>query len=139
MTNAKLPLDSLRKSHLGCFPIFSGAHLEAQDDVPQLNAIPILKIAQVGNRVAVYAGLLGGRFVVEQDEFVAVALNQGMPLLHAHVAEQGDVGALVATEQVIGLEQRIFASFLPTANDLERGRLENALTQRGEGADVGAE
>src|SRR5437868_4714349 len=121
----KLPLDSLQKSRLGCFPIFGGPHLKAQDDVPQLNTIAVLKIAQAGDRVAVHAGLLGGRFMVEQDEFSAVALNEGMPLFHAHVAEESDVGCLVATEQVVGLEQGVFAPLLPAANDFDRSGLEN--------------
>ncbi len=82
-----------------------------------------------GHRLVVDARPFGRRLVVHQDVDVVHADDVGVALLDLHVAEQGDVGVLVAAEQVVVFFQRVFAALLPAAHHLDRGRLEDALHQ----------
>src|SRR5207302_1388665 len=118
------------------FSIPGSPRLEAQDDVTQLDAVAILKVSQARNGLAVHARLLGRRFVVEQEETAAFALDQGVPFLNAHVPEKGNIRALIAAQKVIGLEQRILPALLPAPDYLDRRRLKDALHERGERADA---
>src|SRR5262249_57137247 len=76
--------------------------------------------------------------VVNQEEAIVLAPDEGMLLLDLHVTEQGDVGVFIAAQQGLRLVQRVLAAFLPAAQDLDRGRLEYGLYQGGQRTDTSA-
>src|SRR5262249_51155669 len=89
-------------------PILRRPHLELEEDLAQLNPIPVAQFATMGHRGAVDQGVLGGGPVVDQQVAVALPLDHRVLLLDLHVAEQGDVGVLVAAEQVVLLVEGVF-------------------------------
>src|SRR5439155_24148535 len=104
--------------------------LETKQGAAQLNPVAIVKQALAGNRLVVNPRAFRRAFVIEENEVRALALNDGMMLLEPHVPEQSDVRPCVTTQKGIGLEQRVFATFLPAAQHPHRGWLKDALHQR---------
>src|SRR5437763_11688683 len=91
----------------------SRSHLEAEDDLPQLDAVAVVQLVIVRHDHAVDAREVGRGIRVDQDKAIAPALDQGVLLLYPHVAEQGDVRMLVAAKAAAGLVQDVLAAFLP--------------------------
>jgi hypothetical protein len=59
--------------------------------------------------------------------------------LDLHVAEQGNVGLLIAAQPVVGLQYGVLAPLLSAAHDLDERGLEDPLDQGRQGADAGPE
>ena len=73
--------------------------------------------------------LLGRRVIVDQQEPIVIAANERVAFFHFHIAEQRDVGVLLAAQRRYGFDYWIFASFLPAAHHLDRSRLKRRLNQ----------
>src|SRR5438105_835375 len=67
------------------------------------------------------------------------ALDIGVLLFHAHVAEESNVGVLVASQQTGRLLQRILTPLLPAADYPNASGLKYALDQCRQGADARAQ
>src|SRR5260370_18772714 len=74
----------------------SFSHLESQNDVAELKAIAVVKLAVAGNGLIVNAGLLGRRLVVHQHKPVMRPADEGMALFHFHAPAQGDATVFLA-------------------------------------------
>src|SRR5262249_39132331 len=68
-------------------PVLGRTHLEAQHDVAQLHAVAVVQFAELRYGNFVYPRPLGRRAIVEEQVAPAVALDDGVLLLHLHVAE----------------------------------------------------
>src|SRR5438067_9287238 len=115
------------------------AQLKAQHDIPQLNPIAIHEIAAVGNRGIVDTRLVGRSLLVDQDEAIALPLNESMVFFHPHVAEQRYVGTLITTKQVVRAQQGVLSALLPAPDNLDRGELKDTLHQSRQSTDAGTQ
>src|SRR4051794_14999718 len=104
-------LDAWTAVAAGSSAALGGAEVEAQEDVAQLDAVAVVEVACAGDRLVVDARLFRRRGVVHEDEaVVALPPDEGVLLLDLHVAEEGNVGLLIAAEAGTGLEQRVLAA-----------------------------
>ena len=130
---------SWRRGFLPLATFFRRPRLKLQQDIAQLDPITVLQLLHVRHALAVDQGEVGRRPVVAEDIVIALALDEGMLLLDAHVSEEGDVRVLVPTQEVLVLVQRIFPAFLPATHHLDAGRLQHPLDESGNTADGGPE
>src|SRR5262249_5334743 len=110
-------------------PVGGRAGLETQEDIAELDAVAVLKLDRLRQRPIVDQRLVGGCAIVDEHVLLLGALDVAVLLLDLHIAEERDVGVLLAAQKAGRLLQRILAPFLPAAQDAYARRLKHRLNE----------